>query len=197
MTEKEIKKLNRRDLLVLLAEQTARADRLEASIKKAEEKLMERQLVQEECGTMAEAAMRLSAVFQTADEAAAMYLESVRQMKERQENLLQDVESAGQKKKDEIIAQAEAKAAQILEDAEKVMQDARGKAEQIISQAEETAQQKNLYAEELVRKAQETAECELSKIDAHWNEISERIQGMEKEYSWLRGILNKNTGERR
>lgn len=69
MTEKEIKRLNRKDLLILLAEQTSRADRLEEALKNAEKKLAERQLIQDECGTMAEAALNLSNIFTAADDA--------------------------------------------------------------------------------------------------------------------------------
>lgn len=40
MTEKEMNRLNRRDLLILLAEQRSRADKLEQVLKLATEKIL-------------------------------------------------------------------------------------------------------------------------------------------------------------
>lgn len=196
MTEKEIKKLNRQDLLILLAEQRARADKLEEKLKKAEDALQERKLAQEECGSMAEAALKLSAVFQAADAAAALYLENIQKAKDHQVTACQEMETASQKKCEEILRRAEDDAARKREEAEQLLLNARQEANEIIVQARDAAQQEQQRAEEMIRKAQETVAQETAKIDERWNEIYDRICGMEREYSWLRGIINKNPGDR-
>lgn len=78
MTNKELRKLTRRQLLELMLEQSRRIDELEAQLTSANEKLEKRQIVLEETGSIAEAALRLNDVFQAAQRAADQYLESVR-----------------------------------------------------------------------------------------------------------------------
>ena len=120
MTEKEIKKLNRQDLLILLAEQTARADKLEEKLRITEEKLMQRQLVLDECGTMAEASLKLNEVFKAADEAVAQYVENIKFLNDRQTAIFQDAEISTKKKEEEIIQKAEEKAARIIKNAQEL-----------------------------------------------------------------------------
>lgn len=139
MTEKEIKRLNRKDLLILLAEQTSRADRLEEALKNAEKKLAERQLIQDECGTMAEAALNLSNIFTAADDAAALYLENIRQMLENQENLCREMELSAQKQADELLRLAEQTVVQKRKEADQIIIEAYEKAELIIDQAKKEA----------------------------------------------------------
>ena len=242
MTEKEIKRLNRQDLLVILAEQKERADKLEGQLLKAQEQLNERRLMQEECGSMAEAALRFHDVFRAVDEAAALFAENVRLRQQEQdeaflrleaentekgkqilrsaqqeaentrleaEQVLQDArEQAGQ-----IVAQAEADAGQRKLESEQALEDANEQARQIvaqaqtnadqivreaneqaaqtIAQAEEEADQQAQRADEIIRQAQAYVAAEMEKIDMRWAEIHEKIEGMSKEYIWLRGIINR------
>ena len=72
MTGKEMKKLRRDELLQMLIEQTQKGDALEEELALAQAKLEEREIILQKAGTMAEAALRLNAVFQAADEAAAV-----------------------------------------------------------------------------------------------------------------------------
>ena len=85
MTEKELKKLNRKQLLELLLIQTSRADKLEAELNKAKERLKRRELVEMEAGTMAEAALRINRVFEAADAAAAQYLQNIMRINKQME----------------------------------------------------------------------------------------------------------------
>ena len=77
MTEKELSKLNRKQLLELLLKQTERADQLELQLRDAEKRLEERILIEKEAGSIAEAALKLNGVFEAAEAAAAQYLENV------------------------------------------------------------------------------------------------------------------------
>lgn len=85
MTEKELKKLNRYQLLELLLLQTKRAEQLEAELSHererlaaVEEKLRSREMKQAELGSIAEASLQLSGVFQAAQTAAELYLEEAK-----------------------------------------------------------------------------------------------------------------------
>jgi uncharacterized phage infection (PIP) family protein YhgE len=82
MTNKELARLNRRELLELLVQQSKQIDQLQQELEEAQAQLACRKLQLEHCGTMAEAAMRLNDVFAAADAAAAQYLENIKQRAE-------------------------------------------------------------------------------------------------------------------
>ena len=200
MTEKEIKKLNRQDLLVLLTEQTARANQLEEKLLDAEARLKERNLVVESCGTMAEASLKLNDVFKAVDDAAAQYLENVKQLCEKQEEQSKQLEAESRQKAEQLEAESRQKAEQLeaesRQKAEQLEAESKQKAEQIIREAEEFAAQENERAEKMIKEAEETAAAELAKIDIKWEEIQTRIRSMEDEYSWLKFIINGVNGAR-
>lgn len=85
MTGKKMKKLRRAELLEMLIEQTKRGDALEQEIALLREQLQSRELSLREAGTLAEASIRINAVFEAADAAAAMYLENVRRLAAQEE----------------------------------------------------------------------------------------------------------------
>ena len=78
MTEKELKKLNRYQLLELLVVQTERADKLQARLDEAERQLSEQNLQMATLGSIAEASLVLKGVFQAAQDAADLYLEEAK-----------------------------------------------------------------------------------------------------------------------
>ena len=80
MTDKELKKLNRADLLELLLEQSREIDRLQAELADTKEALMERNLKIEACGSIAEAAAEVNSLFHAAQRAADMYLLNVQRI---------------------------------------------------------------------------------------------------------------------
>lgn len=77
MTEKEFRKLNKRDLLEMLIFQTKRADDLQTALEEANEKLESREISFTNAGSLAEASIRLNGVFEAADAAIAQYFESL------------------------------------------------------------------------------------------------------------------------
>lgn len=84
MSDRELRKLNRAELLELLLEESRENERLRGQLKELNEKLADRTIEIEYAGSMAEAALRLNGVFQAADQAAAQYLENVRRLAEEQ-----------------------------------------------------------------------------------------------------------------
>ena len=78
MTEKELKQLNRRQLLEMLLAQTERADRLQEQVELLQAELDSKELKIKEAGSLAEASLKLCGIFEAADEAARLYLENVR-----------------------------------------------------------------------------------------------------------------------
>lgn len=110
MTEKELKGLSRQELLELLLLQGKQLERLQEKVAALEEKLRDRSIVQQEAGSIAEAALRLNDVFDAAQRAAEQYLESVTRQCDRKEALARQVLEQACKKADRIVAEAEAAA---------------------------------------------------------------------------------------
>ncbi|MBR5470904.1 MAG: DNA repair protein [Oscillibacter sp.] len=100
MTEKELRKLNRYQLLELLVVQTKRADELQKKLDELEERTAEQHIHLSKLGSIAEASLQLSGVFDAAQKAAGLYLDAAR------------------KQAGEIVEDARLQAAGIVRDAE-------------------------------------------------------------------------------
>lgn len=96
MTEKQLKKLSRAELLEILIQQTKRNDSLETELAELktvyEEKISEYEALLErkniaikESGSIAEASLKLSGIFEAAQQAADVYLENIKQMEKETE----------------------------------------------------------------------------------------------------------------
>ena len=112
MTEKELKKLNRYQLLEMLIIQTERANELEKKLEEAQEKLDARDVQMTVMGSIAEASLQLNGVFEAAQNAADTYLNAA---KER----AAETEAEAVRRAEEIIAEARNRARLILQTAEK------------------------------------------------------------------------------
>lgn len=78
MTDKELQKLSRSELLELLLVQSREMDRLNNEMEALQLQLQEREIALGEAGNIAEAALRLTGIFEAAQEAADLYLENIR-----------------------------------------------------------------------------------------------------------------------
>lgn len=77
MTDKELKRMSRAELLELLIELMEENERLRQKLAKANEELEERHIILQRAGSIAKAALELNKVFEAADLAARQYVESV------------------------------------------------------------------------------------------------------------------------
>ena len=80
MTDKQLKKLNRSELLELMLEQSREIDRLQEELEETRAALAERNLKIESCGSIAEAAAEVNSLFKSAQRAADMYLLNVQRI---------------------------------------------------------------------------------------------------------------------
>lgn len=85
MTDKELRRLRRSELLELLVDQAQEMEKLRAQLEEAQKALESRELMISQAGTLAEAALRLNQVFEAADQAARDYLDNVKALTRRQE----------------------------------------------------------------------------------------------------------------
>lgn len=84
MTDKELRRLSRSELLEMLIDQTEENHQLKTRLEQAEAQLRDRKIMVEKAGSLAEAALQLNHVFEAADRAAQQYLENVRLMSEKE-----------------------------------------------------------------------------------------------------------------
>lgn len=78
MTDKQLRRMSRSELLELLVEEMEENERLRRQLEQAQEELKNRRIMLSTAGTLAEAALQLNGVFQAADKAARQYLENVK-----------------------------------------------------------------------------------------------------------------------
>ncbi|MDO5784688.1 MAG: DNA repair protein [Eubacteriales bacterium] len=84
MTEKELRKLKRSELLEMMIAQSKEIAALQAQLRAANEKLEERELRLQEAGSIAQAALALNHIFEDAQAAADLYLENVRRLSKQE-----------------------------------------------------------------------------------------------------------------
>lgn len=116
VTERELRKLNRRELVELVLSQTRRTEELEDKLIDSERRLaeMKRQLNEKQVatsnvGSLAEAALRLNGVFEAADAAAQQYMQNAKDCNDRSAQLLEET----RRRCEEMERTAEAKVASL------------------------------------------------------------------------------------
>ena len=80
MTDKDLKRLRRGELLEMLIAQSKRMEQMQEELDAARTALASREILLQEAGSIAEASLRINGVFEAAQAAAQQYLENVRRM---------------------------------------------------------------------------------------------------------------------
>ena len=129
MTDDELKKLNRKELLEILIEQSKDIDRLQKAVEDAERRAEDREIRINKAGSIADAAIALNGVLDSAQAAADQYLESVRSTDFDCEKMRSDARAEAAR----VLASAQTKAARIEAEA-------RANAEKIEAEAKSNAE---------------------------------------------------------
>lgn len=79
MTDKDLKKLRRVDLLEMLVALSKENEELKQKLKAANKELENRRIAINEAGSIAEAALKLNGIFEAAQRAADQYLDNIRE----------------------------------------------------------------------------------------------------------------------
>ena len=80
MTEKQLHKLSRRELLELMLEQQKEIERLRGELEETRARLESRELKMEKIGSIAKASLEVTAIFEEAQKAANLYVENVKRV---------------------------------------------------------------------------------------------------------------------
>ena len=134
MTDRELQKLKRVELLQLLVEQSRELDALRQELAQARRELEARELRLQEVGSIAEASMQLNGVFEAAQRAADQYLESIRYQSEHMDERCAAMEEATRLRCDQMLKEAEASVQQAQKDSDECWRDVKGKLEDYLRQ---------------------------------------------------------------
>ena len=78
MDERDLKRLGKGELIDLLTERAKEIEGLKADLSSANQKLSSNRIELEEAGSIAEASLAVTHIFEEADKAAKIYLENIR-----------------------------------------------------------------------------------------------------------------------
>ena len=118
MTERDLRKLSRIELLELLVEQGKETEALREQVRTLQEELSNRQMDIMESGNIAEAALKLNNVFEAAQNAAQQYVDNVKSLSERQEAICSEIEQRTKEKCDALYKETKRKCYQMEIDAQ-------------------------------------------------------------------------------
>ena len=118
MKDKELRHLSRSELLEMLLAQVNENKKLKMQLNEMQAQLDNRQIVMNEAGSIAEAALQLSGVFQAAETAAAQYLENIRRLSGEGEAICRRMEEEAKKKAEAIRTEADAYSHQVRSQAD-------------------------------------------------------------------------------
>ena len=115
MTEKELRRLSRTDLLELLLAQRRENEQLRCVLDQTQAQLADRTIKIDKAGSIAEASLQLSGIFTAAQDSCQYYLDNIRLLSERQSQICQQMEQETKEKCDRMVADAELKSQQCWE----------------------------------------------------------------------------------
>ena len=110
MTDKELRRLSRTDLLELLLAQRRENEQLRCILDQTQAQLADRTIQIDKAGSIAEASLQLSGIFNAAQDSCQYYLDNIKLLSERQSVVCQQMEKETKEKCDRMVAEAELKA---------------------------------------------------------------------------------------
>lgn len=144
MTDKELRRLSRSELLEMLIAQAAENDKLKTKLEQAEAQLRNRRIAIDKAGSLAEAALSLNGVFQAAEAAAQQYLENIERINSQQDAICRDLKEQAKQEalqirqeaqaySRKVHAEADAYWKQVVEKSTKLLEDQKALRELILS----------------------------------------------------------------
>ena len=106
MTDRQLRNASRSDLLKLLLEEKKNNEVLQNQVQQLRQRLDSRQLHLNQAGSLAEAALKLSGIFDAAETACQYYTENIRTLSGRQEEICRKMEQETREKCDRMLEQA-------------------------------------------------------------------------------------------
>lgn len=106
MTDKELKRLSRSELLEMLIQQSKELERLRKQLDAAESALQNREIAITNAGSIAEAALQLNGVFTAAQDACQQYMENICHLSQNQDRICAQRDAESQAEAKRIVEEA-------------------------------------------------------------------------------------------
>lgn len=148
MSQQNLKKLSRSDLLELLLEERRENERLRAELETARKKLDDRMVRLEKAGSIAEASLQLNGVFEAAEAAAAQYLENIQRLSSEKEAVCKSIEAEARKKAEIICTEANAYSRKVRSEADQYQKRLLEKMQALLQDKDSLRYKLRTYAEE-------------------------------------------------
>lgn len=116
MTEKELRRLSRADLLQMLIDQAEELNVLREKYAAAQAALAQKDVVVEEAGSLADAVFKLNGIFDVAQATAQQYIENLKSLSYRQEVLCVQRENESMEKAGSLLIETEKRCAKMEAD---------------------------------------------------------------------------------
>ena len=130
MDNKEPRKLGRKDLLEIILAQTKRIEELETELKKTNSELNSKKIAIEDSGSIAEAILRLSDIFNVAQTTADKYVNAVKDNNKKYEIKMQ---KEYDRQKDKMLKKVEKECEKRKKEADDYIKDIEQKANELVS----------------------------------------------------------------
>lgn len=130
MDNKELRKLGRKDLLEIILAQTKRIEELETELKKTNSELNSKKIAIEESGSIAEAILKLSDIFNVAQTTADKYVNAVKDNNKKYEIKMQ---KEYDRQKDRMLKKVEKECEKRKKEADDYIKDIEQKANELVS----------------------------------------------------------------
>lgn len=124
MTDKEVKRLSRSQLIEIIYQLQIREEELTEENRRLEEELCSKRIRMDNAGNIAEAALALNDVFQAAQGAAEQYLSEIQIIRQTTEKEKQHIILAAKEEARQIIQKATEEASLIIDDAQRTKRSA-------------------------------------------------------------------------
>lgn len=194
MAEKDLKRINRQGLLEMLLEASEENSRLQADNEALHAKLSEQELKLTECGSIAEASLKLSGIFEAAQTAAGIYLENVERVSGNASAEAERIELETKKKCDEMTENAKRESELLLTSAksesEQLLASAKSESEQLLTNSRRESEQMVTEAE---RKRDEIVAQTKIQVDAVWEMLRKRMDNYIEAHTELQNELRNIT----
>ena len=116
MTERELRRLSRSDLLELLVTQRRENEQLRCMLDQAEARLADRTIQINNAGSIAEASLQLNGIFTAAQDSCQSYIDNIKLLNDRQSAICQQMEDESKERCDRMVAEAKQKSQQTEEE---------------------------------------------------------------------------------
>lgn len=190
MTDQELRKLTRKDLLEMLLKQSEEIQELKEKLNQAEAALQERTIKLEQAGSIAEASLQLNGVFEAAQSACQQYIESIQKMKQHQEDVCTRTIKESQTKVDSMLQTAKTQSAELKEKTETQCAALKEKTEtQCAKLKEKTETQCAALKEKTEAQCAELVQKAKEESQSYWDEVSSKLHTFVAEHAALEKLF--------